>query len=306
MTIVVVGSTNIDLTIRIPHICAKNETVIGEGGYKVFGGGKGANQAAAATAAGAEVKFISKVGDDAFGEQTLKGLQDGGVDCAYVLRDGDSATGLAAILVDDNGDNAIAVAPGANARLTPADIDGAEAIIATASHLIVQLELPYDTVRRAMDIARRHGVDIVFNPAPAPAAAEDFGPVAYFTPNEVEAAALTGFAADDEQNLNAICNALFERGVENAIITLGARGCFTCSRDQRLFIDPYKVEAVDTTGAGDTFNGFFAAALSRGDALDEAAQYACAAAALAVTRPGARTNLPTHDEVVRFMGGARA
>lgn len=301
MTIAVVGSTNIDLAIRVPHICAKNETVIGTGSYEIFGGGKGANQAASVAAAGAKANFISKVGDDAFGEQSLKGLIDGGVDCSFVIRDTNSSTGLAAILVDDNGDNAIAVAPGANGQLSAQDITAAEAAIADASHLILQLEVPFDTVRHAIKIAAKHGTSVIFNPAPAPAPGDDFGPVTYFTPNEVEAASLSGITADSERNLDAISDTFFDRGVENVIITLGARGCFVRSRDERLFIDPYKVDAVDTTGAGDTFNGFFGAALSRGEQLGKAAKYACAAAALAVTRPGARTNLPTHDEVIEFM-----
>ncbi|WP_411820589.1 ribokinase [Hyphococcus formosus] len=302
MTIAIVGSTNIDLAIRVPHICEKNETVIGSGSYEIFGGGKGANQAAAVAAAGGKASFISKVGVDAFGEQSMKGLIDAGVDCSHVIRDNNSATGLAAILVDQNGDNAIAVAPGANEALTIDDINAAESVIADASHLVVQLEVPFDTVRHAMKLAAKHGTAVIFNPAPAPAANEEFGPVTYFTPNEVEAAALAGIPAEDENSLDKISAIFFDRGVENVIITLGARGCFVRSAKERIFIDPYRVDAVDTTGAGDTFNGFLAAALSRGEALGQAAKYACAAAALSVTRHGARTNLPTHDEVTDFMG----
>ncbi len=304
MRIAVVGSINTDLTIRVPHIAARNETVVGTGNFVIAQGGKGANQAVAAAAAGGDVAMIGMVGDDGFGADAIASIEAAGVNCDHIVRSGNHSTGLASILVDENGDNAIAVAPGANDGVTPAMIERSESIIRDAGILVVQLEIPNDPVNAAVRIAKRHDTKVILNPAPArPEGLDCLASVDFVTPNEPEALALTGVSTDATGGPAEIAGALMAKGIDHVALTLGARGCFIAQRDMTKAIDAPVVESVDTTGAGDAFTGFLAASLAKGLGFEQASQIAVAAASLSVTREGARTNLPTWDEVEAFQNG---
>ncbi|MFN3230891.1 MAG: ribokinase [Alphaproteobacteria bacterium] len=301
MQIAVVGSINTDLTIRVPHIAARNETVVGTGNFVISQGGKGANQAAAAATAGGEVAMIGMVGADAFGEQAITSLEAAGVNCNHVIRSADHTTGLASILVDQNGDNAIAVAPGANDGVTPDLVERAEAVIRDAGLLVVQLEIPNDAVNAAVRLAKQHGTTVILNPAPArPEGLDCLASVDVITPNEPEALALTGVSTDVAGGPQDIAASLLEIGIGHVALTLGARGCFIATNETAEIVKAPVVETVDTTGAGDVFTGFLAAAMSQGMTFRQAADIGVAAASLSVTRAGARTNLPTWAEVDAF------
>lgn len=304
MRITVLGSINTDLTINVPHLSGRNETVVGLGDYILTQGGKGANQAVSAAAAGAEVSFIGNVGADDFGTRALESLEAAGVDCSFVQKSPNHSTGLAAILVDQNGDNSISVAAGANAAMTAAAVEQAGAAIENAGILMIQLEIPLDAVYAAIRLANKHGTRIILDPAPAPVGAlEQLDLVDYLTPNEVEAEALTGVSTHAADGPDRIADKLLEAGTRNVILTLGERGCFIANADGRQLIPAHKVTAVDSTGAGDTFNGFLATALVKGMELERAVKMASAAAALAVMQPGARENLPDWAGVEAFMAG---
>jgi ribokinase len=302
MTIVVVGSINTDLTIRVPHFAVANETVLGDGDFTTTQGGKGANQAVAAAAAGLPVHIIGKVGRDAFGDAAIEDLQSSGIDCGHVVREADHATGLATIFVDADGNNSITVAPGANARITPEDVQSAAELIAAASIVMLQLEIPLAAVTETIHLANQHGTMVMLDPAPATIAMPELSGVDYLTPNEIEAEALTGIATTDDNGPQRIITKLRERGAKQIVLTLGRLGCCISNDDETTFIQARPVQALDTTGAGDAFNGFLATGLVKGLAVAKAAEIAGAAATLSVTRAGARANLPTWDEVQAFLG----
>jgi len=302
MCIAVVGSINTDLTIKVPHISQRNETVVGTGGYTLSQGGKGANQAVAAAVGGAPVYMIGKVGLDDFGDRAIESLKEAGVNCDHVLRSSEASTGLATILVDDNGDNSISVAPGANEQLTPADIRGAESIIAQAQIVMIQLEIPIETVHEAVQCAHKNNTLVMLNPSPAPAKPlKCLALVDYLLPNEIEAEALTGLSSQTDTGPGAMASALLNTGARNVVLTLGARGCFISNAEIEEHITPHEVTAIDTTGAGDAFSGFLAMSLAKGMSFKESVNTASAAAAISVTRPGARTNLPSWSEVEQFI-----
>ncbi|MDA0339401.1 MAG: ribokinase [Proteobacteria bacterium] len=302
MQIAVVGSINTDLTIQVPHFSQRNETVVGTGDYVVSQGGKGANQAAAAAAAGADVVMIGKIGTDPFGKMALESLKRAGVNCDNISQSREHSTGLASILLDGNGDNSITVAPGANGAVTPDDVRKAEAAIAAAGILVVQLEVPNAAVNEAVRLAHQHGTIVILNPAPAhPEGLDCLDMVDYATPNEIEAAALTGVSSELAGGPEKIAELLRGKGVKNVALTLGARGCFIAGPDVHDHIAAHSVETVDTTGAGDVFTGYLAASLARGMGFREATQVAVAAAALSVMRAGARSDLPRWDDVQAFM-----
>jgi len=302
MTIVVVGSINTDLTIQVPHFAVANETVLGHGNFTTAQGGKGANQAVAAAAAGLPVHIIGKVGADAFGDAAIEDLCSSGIDCSHVAREPDYATGLAIIFVDPEGDNSITVAPGANARITPQDVQSAAKLIAEASIVMLQLEIPLAAVTETIRIANQHGTMVMLDPAPATMPMPEFSGVDYLTPNEIEAETLTGIATTTDSGPQQIIAKLRKRGAKQVVLTLGGMGCCISSDDETSFIQAHPVQVVDTTGAGDAFNGFLATGLVKGLAATEAAEVACAAATLSVTRAGARANLPSWDEVQAFLG----
>ena len=299
--VVVVGSYNTDMVVRTSRIPRPGETVIG-GSFTSGHGGKGANQAVAAARAGAQVTFIGKIGTDALGDEAAAGLRAEGIDTRFLVRDPDHATGTAWIIVDERGENSIVVASGANAALAPEDIARAAEAIVNADVLLLQLECPVPAVRAAIDVATANGVRVILNPAPACSLdPELLRSVSILTPNEVEAEMLTGIPVDDDVQLNAAIGVLLARGVGTVIVTLGARGVHCASAAGREAITSFPVTPIDTTAAGDVFNGVLAAFLSKGRPLHEAVLAANAAGALCVTRHGAQQSVPTLPEILSFM-----
>ncbi len=296
--IVVVGSSNTDMVVRVEHLPARGETVLGEK-FIMTAGGKGANQAVAAARLGAEVTLVARLGRDMFGDRALAGYHAEGIQTDYIVRDDEAASGVALIVVDQAAENIIAVASGANARLSPVDVRVAERAIKEAEVVLVQLEIPLEAVRAAIDLAQHYGVRTILNPAPAcPLPADVLRKVDVLTPNENEAARLIG--AEHEASENVLMR-LAVSGPQSIVLTRGASGCEVVAAGKRQAVPGFHVEAVDTTGAGDCFNGALAVALARGLNLMDAARYANAAAALAVTRFGAQTSLPTDEEVQKFL-----
>jgi ribokinase len=294
--IVVVGSANTDMVVKTERIPGPGETVIG-GEFIMVAGGKGANQAVAAARLGAQVTFVGRLGSDVFGNQAIAGYQAEGIDTKYIVRDADAASGVALIFVDARGENSIAVASGANARLTPADVERAGPTIAAADVLLVQLEVPVDAVRQAIELAHRAGVCVILNPAPAKEIDPDLlAQVSIATPNEHEIRVVVG-EPDQERAIARMLDA----GTETVLVTLGPRGVLWATQSHRQSVPAFQVQAVDTTAAGDAFNGGLACALGHGLDMTPAIRYANAVAAISVTRMGAQPSLPTGGQVDDFL-----
>jgi len=300
--IVVIGSSNTDMIIQAPRIPAPGQTVLG-GRFSTAAGGKGANQAVAAARAGAQVTLVARVGDDAFGRQALSGFERDHIDTRFVVRDEQAPSGVASIIVDDHGQNAITVAPGANANLSPRDVARAAKAISAADAVLLQLEIPLDTVRAAIEIACEQNVRVILNPAPACVLPDEMlRGVDVLTPNEIEAGMLTGSEVGDEAADAARAAVLLRgRGAGTVIVTLGPRGVIVEGPDHGGHIGAFAVEAVDTTAAGDVFNGALAVALAEGRSLPDACRWACAAAALSVQCLGAQPSAPTREAIERFL-----
>ena len=290
--VVVIGSSNTDMTIKSDRLPKPGETILG--GIFVMGpGGKGANQAVAVRRLGAEVSFICKVGKDIFGDNAIEGYRKEGIDTSRILRS-DKASGTALILVDAKAENCISVAPGANGDLSPEDIDSVADVIRSAGYLILQLEIPVESVLRAARIAHEAGVYVILNPAPAcPLPKELFSYVSLITPNQTESALLTGV----EDDLDAAVDRLMEMGVKDVVVTLGSKGSMVVSGGERTFVPSQKVNAVDTTAAGDTFCGALCVALSEGSSLVQAAGFATKASALTVQKMGAQDSIPYRSDI---------
>lgn len=290
-----------DLVVGIEHRPKRGETVLGTN-FFMNSGGKGANQAAAASKLGAKVSLIGKVGTDLFAEQLLSNLERTGVDCQAVEKIEGVSTGVAFVMIDRDGDNSIVVAPGANHQLTPADIRRREDLIRQAKLLMVQLEIPLDAVLEAVSIARKHQVPVLLDPAPAlPLPDELLGMVDYIVPNESEIARLTGVEVHDQVTAKLAAVELLRKGVPTVIIKLGAKGVVVVSANRTYFVDSYKVKAVDTTGAGDAFAGALATAIVNGKDIWAAAKFASAVGAITVTRHGAQASMPTLGEAEQFI-----
>jgi ribokinase len=299
--VVVIGSANTDLVIRVPHLPDPGETVTG-GGFQVLGGGKGANQAVAAARAGARVTFIANVGRDPFGDAALKGLRREKINTRYVARSPATPSGVALIMVGQRGENLIGVARGSNEELLPRHIDAALPALRAARCLVVQLEIPLATVRRAIGLANRHNVPALLNPAPARRVPlELLQQAGWLTPNEGELAALTGLPARNKTEVESAARKLRMSGVQNILVTCGARGVCWCSPAATRWFPAPKVRAIDTVGAGDCFSGTFAAAVAEGNSLEQAIRFAVAAAAISVTRPGAQSSMPTRREILHAL-----
>jgi ribokinase len=303
--ILVIGSSNTDMVIRVPALPRPGETVLG-GEFTINGGGKGANQALAAARAGGAVTFLGRVGDDDFGRRALADLGAAGIDTSPCIVDAGSPSGVAQILVDDRGENCIAVAPGANARLAPADLAAAATHFQPGHLVLLQLETPLETVEAALTRARAAGCRTVLNPAPAqPLPAALLPLVDLLTPNESEAEHLTGIAVSDDASAAAAAEALHAQGVATVLLTRGARGVFLSATGadggQRAF-PAFRVTAVDSTAAGDVFNGCLVAALSEGVDLAAAIPFAQAGAALSVQLPGAQSSVPERAAIDAFLG----
>jgi len=301
--VVVVGSLNMDLVVRAPHIPHPGETVIG-GEYYTAAGGKGSNQALEAARLGAKVHMVGRVGQDELGVRLMETLEEAGVDHQFVVQDPRASTGVALITVADSGQNTIVVAPGSNMRLSPDDVDAARGAIGEADILLVQLETPLETVTRALQIARAKGVKTILNPAPARTLPRDiFGLVDVLIPNETETAVLAGLSIATQTEAKAAGAALRKQGVRTVVLTLGERGAVYLDAGDVGALSAYEVKAVDTTAAGDAFVGAFAVATAEGKSLPEAVRWGNAAGALAVTKRGAQPSLPDRgalEEILAF------
>ncbi len=301
--IVVIGSANTDMVVKVPRIPAPGETVLG-GRFVMAAGGKGANQAVAAARLGARVTFVGRLGRDLFGRQTEENLRREAIDTSYLAWDEAAPSGVALIMVSEDGENSIAVAPGANGELTPADVERAEGAIAAAQVVLVQLEVPLAAVERALELAARHGVRTILNPAPAAPVPDGLlRQVDLLTPNEHEARLLSGLDAAAESGAEAAARALLGRGVRALAMTLGRRGALVAQEGRLELVPSFQVTPVDTTGAGDAFNGALAFMWAQGRPLGEAVRYANAVAALATTVMGAQPSMPTAEKVAAFSRG---
>jgi ribokinase len=299
--VAVVGSLNMDLVIRSPRIPLPGETIIG-GEFHTAPGGKGANQAVAAARLGAQVSMVGRVGRDAFGSQLLENLAADGIEHNFVLEDREASTGVALIVVADDGENSIVVASGANAHLSPADVETSEAAIARADVLLLQLESPLETVTQAAQTARARGVTVILNPAPARALpGELLALVDVIIPNESETALLTGMPVENQAEAEAAAAMLRRRGVGTVILTLGERGALLSYERGTTIFPAYDVKPVDTTAAGDAFVAGLAVALAEGKSWATAVQWGNAAGALATTKLGAQPSLPTRTTVEQLL-----
>jgi ribokinase len=300
--ILVIGSSNTDMIIKLGRIPQPGETILG-GEFTTAAGGKGANQAVAAARAGGEVTFVARVGRDMFGEKAVAGFVQDDINVKHVTRDPVAPSGVALIFVAKDGENSIAVAGGANGRLSPSDVKKARAAIAGASVVVMQLETPLATVMAAAELAARAKVPIILNPAPARALpGKLLKLVSILTPNETEAELLTGIAVTNEATAAKAAKKLRARGVQTVILTLGARGAFVATASTEKLVPGFRVKAVDSTAAGDVFNGALAEALGEGRALLEAMRFANAAAAISVTRLGAQPSAPYRKEIELLLG----
>lgn len=262
-------------------------------------GGKGANQAVAAARLGAQVEFVARLGSDMFGAAALQNFEREGLGTRFVVRDANAPSGVALIFVDEGGENEIVVASGANMKLSPADVDAAEEAIEQAKVVVLQLEVPLQTVEHAVNLAHRRNVPVILNPAPAQKLSDELlSKVSVLTPNEIELQLLTGNTEPNRERERA--EQVLQTGVGTVIVTLGSDGALIVARDRNQHVPTFKVEAVDTTAAGDCFAGALAVALAEDKAMPDAVRFACAAAAISVTRLGAQPSMPTREEVLGF------
>lgn len=299
--IVIIGSSNTDMVVKVDHLPRPGETVLG-GEFRMVSGGKGANQAVAAARAGGKVAFVARVGGDAFGEQAVAGFLADGIDVSHVSRDNAVPSGVALIMVDGAGENSIAVASGANMLLSESDVFSAREVIENASVVVTQLETPVETVLSVAEAGAACGAVVILNPAPARELDESLlGLVTVLTPNETEAELLTGIRVHDTASAKRAAAALIARGVKTVIITMGKQGAFVMGGDICCLVEGFRVMPVDTTAAGDVFNGGLAVALSEGNSMIDAVRFANAAAAISVTRMGAQPSAPARVEIDDFL-----
>ena len=297
--IVVIGSSNTDMVVKTSHLPVGGETVLG-GDFFMNAGGKGANQAVAAARYGNRVVFVAKTGDDLFGRQVRKSMAEDGIVTDYVFVDKEHPSGVALITIDKDAENCIVVAGGANMYLSPADIDTAAEEILKADVVLMQLESPIETVTYAARMAAKAGIPVILNPAPAPAEALSealLKDLFLITPNRSEASRISGIEVTDMESAHRAAKAIHEMGPKNVIITLGSDGSLVYDGSMFMRVEALKVEAVDTTAAGDTYNGVLASVIAEGKSLIEAVREANIAGAISVTRMGAQPAAPTREEI---------
>jgi ribokinase len=296
--ILVVGSSNTDMVIKTHKFPVPGETILG-GRFLMNAGGKGANQAVAAARLGGLVTFVGKIGDDIFGKQAVQQLEDEGINVDFVAVDAENPSGVAMITVDRNAENSIVVAPGSNGTLSSVDFDRAVSKLDESDYVLMQLEIPITTVEYIARQATQKKKKVILNPAPAAFLSEELLKNLYLiTPNETEAELLTGIKVTDEISAMKAASVLHEKGVDIVIITMGAAGAYLFAEGKSEIIKAPRVEAVDTTAAGDTFNGALVVALSEGKAIHEAIAFANKAASVSVTRIGAQSSVPYRKEII--------
>ncbi|MFT3901897.1 MAG: ribokinase [Niabella sp.] len=296
--IIVAGSTNMDMVVNTGHIPVPGETVLA-GSFFMNPGGKGANQAVAIARLGGSVQFISKVGNDVFGRQASRMFDMEGVNIKYLFSDEEQPSGVALITVEQSGENCIVVAPGANAALVPADMEQALDDIGASAMLLMQLEIPLPTVKYLVDYAANKKVKVMLNPAPAATLDKDLlRNIDIITPNMTEAALIAGIKVNDVEDAKKAARIIYEMGVATVIVTIGAQGAVVCEKGELFIVSSPKVTAVDTTAAGDVFNGALAVALAEGRSIADATHFACIAASISVTRKGAQSSIPYRNELI--------
>ena len=298
--IVVIGSSNTDMVVKTSHLPVPGETVLG-GDFFMNAGGKGANQAVAAARYGNRVVFVAKTGNDLFGDQVRKSMKEDGIVTDYVFIDEEHPSGVALITIDQKAENCIVVAGGANMYLKPEDIDKAKEEILGGDVVLMQLETPIETVEYAAKMAAEAGVKVILNPAPAPAeplSKELISNLYLITPNRSEASRLTGIEVTDLASAQRAALALYDMGAKNVIVTLGSEGSLVYDGHMMMRVEAIKVEAVDTTAAGDTYNGVLASVIAEGKSLIDAVHEANIAGAISVTRMGAQPAAPTREEII--------
>ena len=295
-TILVIGSSNTDMTAKTKDLPRPGETVLG-GVFTMGAGGKGANQAVAARRLGGQVQFICKVGRDMFGDNAVKQYEAEGLDTSGILRS-ELPSGVALIYVDSHAENCIVVASGANGDLNEADVEASRKAIEDCGILLLQLESPIPSVLKAAKMAHEAGAMVVLNPAPAcPLPEELFRYIDLFIPNETELSTFSGLPVEDVESAQKAAGAMQAKGVGKLIVTMGSKGALICEGGPAVFVPAHKVKAVDTTAAGDTFCGALCVAISEGKTLKEAAEFACAASALTVQKMGAQNSIPFRKDI---------
>ena len=295
--IIVIGSSNIDMAVRTSHLPAPGETILG-GEFFMNQGGKGANQAVAVKRLGGNLIFVAKLGNDILGQQSVDYFKKEGIDTKYITLDENSASGVALISVDDHAENSIVVASGANMLLNEQDVDKVVEEMCEGDILLMQLEIPIQTVEYAARKAFEKGVKVVLNPAPARSLPKELLRYLFMiTPNRIEAEMLTGIKIVNDADAERVAKEISAMGVQNIIVTLGSKGCLVREGDTSYCVDAFKVEPVDTTAAGDTFNGALCVGLAEGMNLRQAAVMASKASSVAVTRMGAQSSIPHRKEL---------
>jgi len=296
--ILIIGSTNMDMVVKTKHIPAPGETVLA-GSFFMNPGGKGANQAVAAARLGGNISFISKVGNDVFGKQASQLFDEESINTRYLLSDDELPSGVALITVDQRGENSIVVAPGANGNLYPKHLKESMDEIASADIILMQLEIPMETVAFVAKYAASKNITVILDPAPAnDLSAELLSHIDIITPNQTEAEMLSGIKVHNIESAKKAARDIHAKGVKHVVVTMGPLGAVICSEEKIYLVVTPKVKAVDTTAAGDVFNGGLAVALSEGKTLIDAVHFGCLAAAVSVTRLGAQSSIPYRNEIL--------
>lgn len=297
--ILVIGSSNTDLVVKTSHIPEPGETVLG-GDFMMAAGGKGANQAVAAARLGGDVAFIAKVGNDMFGKGSIENYKKENMDISHILVDQEAPSGVALISVDSKAENCIVVAPGANNKLSKADIDSAKDLISSCDYILMQLEIPMEVIEYVAEIAFAKGKKIILNPAPAAPLSKNLISKLYLiTPNKTESRQITGMKkVETDAEVSDAADALLKMGAENVVITLGTKGSFIKTKSISEMVPAIKVKAVDTTAAGDTFSGALCVALSEGNSLLDSVKFATKASSISVTKMGAQSSIPYRKEII--------
>ncbi|WP_315115828.1 ribokinase [uncultured Clostridium sp.] len=299
--ILIVGSFMMDLVAKTPRAPIEGETIKGIS-FSQFTGGKGANQAVAVAKLGGDVVMLGKLGKDSFAEAHIDSLKEYGVDHMHVMKDNDESTGVGFITLEDNGRNRIIIIPGANLKLTPSDIEAHEELIKECSTLILQLEIPLESIYKSIDLAYKYNKTIIFNPAPYMGFDKSYlSKLTYIVLNEVEAKDCTAIEIIDKNNAKKAAEKLLDMGCKNVLITMGEKGVYFLNREEEHFVESLKVQAVDTTAAGDEFIGSFAYGLDRKWSIYHAIKFANVSAALSVTKMGSQPSLPYFHEVKKYI-----